>query len=39
VDAVVLQNITEIGDMIDHANLFDLVDGLSEIEAHQIGPN
>jgi hypothetical protein len=39
VDTVVLQNITEIGDVIDHANLFDLVDGLSKIETHQIGPN
>lgn len=38
-NAVVLQYITEVGQMINHANFFDLVDGLSEVETNQVWAN
>jgi hypothetical protein len=38
-DAVVFQNIAERGEVVDHADLLYLVDGLRIVETHQIRPN
>lgn len=38
-DAVVFEDVAEVSEVVDHADLLDLVDGLCEVEANQVRSN